>query len=58
MKDAIQVIRAYGKCCVSEFLLTTCEDETHREEDKMKLENIQGQKMMLEWLFDKESREL
>ncbi len=58
MRTPKEILEQYGKCCVSEHLLThdrlysAEEADTHRKKDDFKLESIRGQKISLEWMFE------
>lgn len=54
-----ELLQYYGKCCVSEYTLTEQQDYPEGGDgirminrDKLKLENIRGQKQALEHLFE------
>ena len=56
MKTKQEILEYYGRCCVSEFLLSkeTPSDkrgEAMEQKDAAKLQNIKGQKMAIEFIF-------
>lgn len=58
MKRPKEILELYGECCVSESSLTTGADysgekgKDRQKKDNAKLENIRGQKQIIEWLFE------
>jgi len=59
MKTSKEILGLYGKCCVTEYVFEEITDyqagkqgEKMMRQDRMKLENIKGQKKAIEWLFE------
>ena len=57
MKNEKELLEYYGKCCVSEYTLdrsnypSSKEGERYSQQDAMKLENIRGQKLAIEYII-------
>jgi len=59
MKTKKEILEYYGKCCVSEYCLTEIKDypindkgEAMIKKDAFTLENIRGQKKVIEFIFE------
>ncbi len=58
MRDNKEMLEYYGKCCVTEEILSKdrCYEAgpdggAHQLRDRVKLESIRGQKKAIEWFF-------
>ena len=59
MKPPKEILEMYGKCCVSEYALSSNrkypdgdEGKQMRRRDDEKLADIEGQKKIIEWIFE------